>query len=285
MSRKEHEPSRRATTTDDFAFHHFKLILLQHGSLEVLSDINYTSINMAPQSSRKRHITTTSSNPQANKITSYFSTNPQSEHRSIESYAAANDTTAYALNTLSPPVPNEVQSSLLNVGMRVRKAMGEGYKNAALGKTKQAYSAPSTATISMPPATTIGAISDSQTRGLMPMCGMHKIGGLSAQPVYNNNTIGDDDEDWPLSSQESSMTTDSTDSMPARKRSFDDEAEEEDAMADERMQAMASTRTRKFAHLKRTPGRGQHRWNVPAEAEMEFDEAEFLVPEDEEMEL
>jgi hypothetical protein len=244
---------------------------------------------MAPRS-RKRHITTTtSSTQQANKITSYFSTNPQSEHRSIESYAAANDTTAYAANTLSPPVPGEVQSSLLNVGMRVRKAMGEGYKNAALGKTKQSYNAPTTATMSIPPPNTIGAISDSQTRGLMPMCGMHKVGGLAAQPVYNNSSMDDDEDAWPLSSQESSMTTDSTDSMPARKRSFDDEAENEDAMNDESMRGSGAMRTRKFAQMRRIPGRGQQRWNIPADAEMEFDEADFLRPlscgEDEAMEM
>lgn len=253
---------------------------------------------------RKRHITTSSAQP--NKITSYFSSTNHVFPTSLD-YA---NSAPYAGTTLSPAVPNEIQSSLLNVGMRVRKAVPEGYKQ---WKVK-----PLVSETSVLPPNSIANVQrqpqvqmQSAPRGLEPMCGMHKIGGLGVQnssvssgsDFANNWTIGNVDGDdeydaFPLSSQESTMTVSSTDSMPASrpsmKRGFsdDDEENENDEFTMETttmpMSTMGGITTRPLAPLKRASNRRQ-RWTavpmpmvrqrtVSGEAEMDFEEAVFLRP-------
>jgi len=231
---------------------------------------------------RKRHITTA----QTNKLTSYFSPLP-ANHTFPTSLDYA-DSTAYAGTTLSPPVPTEIQSSLLNVGMRVRKAVPEGYKNTLIGfKPKPLVSSQQQ---------TRQQISHAQI-GLVPFCGMHKIGGLAVQPQPEHDNHAspysvlsfdprldeDNENDFPLSSQESVMTTASTDSMPPQrrqmnnKRSFsDDEVEDGEEDAVEMM-----TVPRRMAKA-----RGGRPWardvkrTVSGEAEMDFGEVDWLVPDE-----
>lgn len=141
------------------------------------------------------------------------------------------------------------------------------------------------------------------------MCGMHKIGGLSVQDAsadyagndwsIGNTERGDDYDTFPFSSQESSTTVSSTDSMPASrpsmKRGFsddDDEENEDDEFTMETttmpMSTIGDISARPLAPLKRNSSRRQ-RWTavpmpmarqrtVSGEAEMDFEEAVFLRP-------
>ena len=78
-----------------------------------------------------------------------------------------------------------VQTSLLNVGMRVRKAVGSGYQNS---KSKDLSSTSPAAR--NPPLTEVDANKPSAQnpmhRGLEPLCGIHKIGGYGVQLGQEN---------------------------------------------------------------------------------------------------
>ncbi|KAF2008904.1 hypothetical protein BU24DRAFT_428894 [Aaosphaeria arxii CBS 175.79] len=100
--------------------------------------------------------------------------------------------------TVFPQVPGSVQASLLSVGMRVRKAVPEGYKTL---KSSNGTALPSIQTTllssasSKTPSTTetyvvkpaAGFVEDGlqHQRELLPFCGLHKIGGYAEQPVTN----------------------------------------------------------------------------------------------------
>jgi len=71
---------------------------------------------------------------------------------------------------LSPSLPADVQASLLQVGMRVRKSVPEGYKNQV--PTKPTTTKSSTQQLS--PA-------KSSTSELTPFCGINKVGGYQYQ--------------------------------------------------------------------------------------------------------
>lgn len=139
---------------------------------------------------------------------------------SISSYfgriAADCDHSAVPTSPLpSPPLPSSIQSSLLNVGMRVRKAVPEGYK------TRRKMSNGAVMTYTGPsPAIEEGSSHFSSPAqdftGLVPYCGILKIGGHLSQPVPTEDNLpplyfGTDDQSLP-SSQESSMSSFSTDS-------------------------------------------------------------------------
>ncbi|KAI9889328.1 MAG: hypothetical protein M1814_005571 [Vezdaea aestivalis] len=95
--------------------------------------------------------------------------------------------------TLAPKLPSPVQSSLLNVGMRVRKAVPEGYKTKLLPSPSKpipdfaafdVFGAPSQtpAPIQMqtdPFPTTF----TSRPAELVPYSGIERIGGLTRQPM------------------------------------------------------------------------------------------------------
>ncbi|KAJ9625865.1 hypothetical protein H2203_004629 [Taxawa tesnikishii (nom. ined.)] len=156
---------------------------------------------------RKRQI-------QPNKITSYF-----------ERADGSRDGPAPAppASRLSPVLPESVQTSLINVGMRVRKSVPEGYKtHKTLGLTDASEDI---ATAQMPSKTyTYG-----RSRELAPFCGLHEIGGLAAQPPSSLETPG------LTFSQDSLISTTSTNSAPIstappinnKKRNYDEEIEEE----------------------------------------------------------
>jgi hypothetical protein len=99
---------------------------------------------------------------------------------------------------LKPTVPDHVQSLLINVGMRVRKSVPEGYK------THKSLPVPTIHTMhpgSIPqnhsdlPASSAPELY-SKPSELAPFCGLHKIGGFSSQPTssapglsYSQSTI------------------------------------------------------------------------------------------------
>ncbi|KAH7071666.1 ribonucleotide reductase inhibitor-domain-containing protein [Paraphoma chrysanthemicola] len=95
--------------------------------------------------------------------------------------------------SLAPQVPGQVQADLLQVGMRVRKSVPEGYKTHPKMSTL-----PTIQTTLAKPTTTISAVGldvkpprdpvpDAvlHQRELLPFCGLHKIGGYAEQPTTN----------------------------------------------------------------------------------------------------
>ena len=118
-------------------------------------------------------------------------------------------------STLGPVLPATIQSSLLNVGMRVRKSVPEGYK------TKQK--------MFCDPSKPFGASTSRSNRnqsasasfnGLLPYCGTLKVGGYESQLPVPEETdlppLQSDSDDWGFpSSQESYVSTISNTSLIA----------------------------------------------------------------------
>jgi hypothetical protein len=87
---------------------------------------------------------------------------------------------------LAPPVPNHVQSELLQVGMRVRKSVPEGYKTqpnkmTRLPSIQTTLSRPSTTTITLEPVPSDAL----HQRELLPFSGLHKSHSYADQPTTN----------------------------------------------------------------------------------------------------
>lgn len=156
-----------------------------------------------------------------------------------------------------PAVPTTVQADLLSVGMRVRKSVPEGYKthktNSGMGlpsiQTTLARGQAANTTTNgdaysvKPPRDAVPEAFQHQ-RELLPFCGLHKIGGYAEQPVTNVHLYGGVDSNGdkpvnlfplpaeafnqPFSSQDSSNSASSTDSLPPNlanphKRSWTDD--------------------------------------------------------------
>lgn len=152
-------------------------------------------------------------------ITSFFSTtsNPtDTPHLSHNHYAA----TTYSP---TPIVSAKVQSSLLSVGMRVRKSVAEGYKTKHPGHSSMMFAAPETT----------HPVSGPHTTELAPFSGMTKPGHHDAvapfsRPSWTTHTdelITDDGDAFslPPSSQ------DSVDSLVSgQKRTLDSDEYEDD---------------------------------------------------------
>lgn len=123
-------------------------------------------------------------------ISSYFG-HPARDH-------TLGDQTSIPSSTLT----TTIQPSLLNVGMRVRKSIPEGYqtqRKASRG-LPHAYSNPSP--------------ERNNVTGLVPYCGTLKIGGGNTKPAPSKDDLPPlpfDSDDWGfLSSQESKVSSDST---------------------------------------------------------------------------
>lgn len=109
-----------------------------------------------------------------------------------------------SIPTLSPAI----QSSLLNVGMRVRKSVPEGYKTCAKSLSSSATDAEHrhrAGTEPWHPRTAAARPSE-----LMPYCGILHVGGHETQPVTVENgwaplEFDPDDESDLMSSQESAI--------------------------------------------------------------------------------
>jgi hypothetical protein len=98
--------------------------------------------------------------------------------------------------TLAPQIPAAVQTDLMQVGMRVRKSVPEGYKThsnkmMALPSIQTTLSHPSsttaTTTITLDVKAARGPVSDDvlHQRELLPFCGLQKLGGFAEQPTTN----------------------------------------------------------------------------------------------------
>ncbi|OJD34589.1 ribonucleotide reductase inhibitor [Diplodia corticola] len=148
-------------------------------------------------------------------------------------------------------VPANVQASLLNVGMRVRKSVPEGYKTHKTLPPTANPSIPSHVQYK-PQATFAPTMPTSRPTELLPFCGIHKTGGYDVQqqsPSYFHHDAGNASsahavdahafaspaDDFGLSSQESNASTISTDSLPTNKRRYEDDEDgigEHDLAAD-----------------------------------------------------
>ncbi|KAL8943209.1 MAG: hypothetical protein Q9216_001197 [Gyalolechia sp. 2 TL-2023] len=198
--------------------------------------------------------------------------------------------TAYAENpspTTPPAVPASTQSSLLNVGMRIRKAVPEGYK------TKRYDSLPP---LSMTTGLHPGGITGYAE--LVPFCGMVKTGGHDVQYAHQGPRQGIlssgawheyDYEGQSLpSSQESVMEGRAAavgGGLQAGKRRFVDDEEERgeenmpeiDCGTNTSLSAMGALRPIRQASNRRTGGVVPRK--IPCEDD--FEEANFLQSLDE----
>lgn len=130
-------------------------------------------------------------------------------------------------DTAIPRLPTAVQSSLLNVGMRVRKSIPEGYKICAKNWSGSATDTENRLGAVIEPC--LPAIhAASRPRELMPHCGILYVGGHANQRVMVENDLtllefDPDDSDLIMSSQESATTTSvSIESTCSKKRPWDD---------------------------------------------------------------
>jgi hypothetical protein len=223
-------------------------------------------------------------------ITSYFA-----------SSSAGNDTHIYSISAPSSPsvdprqptLPNSIQSSLLNVGMRVRKSVPEGYKTgtySAFQLFADAYTVPSSPTVSntpTPPKTRPRA----GARELTPFCGLLKVGGMAGQQwgIYNPGhqrfveeyAVEEemDLEDVPFLSSQGSAISNECFGLGNKRRFSEEEDEDEDIHLAER----AFLSDRAIA----VPKRKMVMSKVPCEAgvkivgqnfngDIDFQDAEFL---------
>lgn len=255
----------------------------------------------------KRQFAGAASDPAQRRITSFFNTSPGA----LSSSSAANEPSPLPRNGLGA-VDSSVQANLLSVGMRVRKAIPEGYKtggycafslwdenNNAKTKTVPVSAPTKPAYDAAAPRSSRGAAAAANTpRELLPFCGIHKIGGMDTQKstaddfafslpaTGGDGPLGlldmDDEEAVPglTLSQESVESNDSVDSSRTRKRFFaadDDEDEEEDAV--EHLQDLGNGR--RMATPRKGRFRGKFGETVGQENVMvvdDFEEASFLDP-------
>ncbi|KXX76680.1 S-phase delaying protein 1 [Madurella mycetomatis] len=197
----------------------------------------------------KRPFAGAASDPSQRQITSFFKSSS-----STDSSATSTPSKPSALS--GPVLPAQVQTDLLNVGMRVRKAIPEGYKTGNPYCAFQLWAEDdnnhhnNSSTKPIPSTTTFA----STMRELEPFCGLNKVGGLAFQPPHTTTPFPEndgDDDDVDLmsmpslaSSQESAVSTASsitpsaatsrrlnvvlpTSATPNRKRFFVSAEEEE----------------------------------------------------------
>ncbi|KAF2430951.1 hypothetical protein EJ08DRAFT_733712 [Tothia fuscella] len=187
-------------------------------------------------------------------ITSFFSRGD----RDVTPYGQRHIPSSSSAPPLQGPVlSNAVQASLLSVGMRIRKAVPEGYKtHKTLGYNDGSTSVRGAAAVGGVLGENVNAnVSGGGGGGygfgygfgygrqgeLMPYCGLHKVGGLGVQQQQRGVDAqgGIDifaDETPFMSSQESNFSNVSTESAPAlsrappsynwNKRRFEDEENE-----------------------------------------------------------
>jgi hypothetical protein len=205
-------------------------------------------------------------------ITSYFNSVPGEPHSHNGSIVSHNH---YSAATFSPTpvVPEKVQSSLLSVGMRVRKSVADGYKTQLTIKTEKM----------MPPTDAITEPTFAQSRSgvngyseLAPFSGLPK----SSQEQYSADHVVTDDGDafsLPPSSQESIGS-----SVPyGQKRSFENDIFIDDDISEDDVNGQDAPVGRRIL----SPGLGQQRRRMLAlrsamgQSTMDlddFEEASFL---------
>ncbi|KAI9741781.1 MAG: hypothetical protein M1834_000167 [Cirrosporium novae-zelandiae] len=111
------------------------------------------------------------------RITSFFD-------RTDEINAPTTSTSIWTQSS-APSVPRPVQTSLLNVGMRIRKSVPSGYKT-------KSCSSPQQNPAQFPPVTPTlrpRGLSLSKPNNLMPWCGIIKDDGMSTEPTPSINDV------------------------------------------------------------------------------------------------
>lgn len=201
-----------------------------------------------------------------------------------------------ARSPMSPPLPFETQSSLLSVGMRVRKSVPEGYKTHKTMGLQESTSFPSSA-----PVRKIERTARSMpAKELIPFCGLHKIGGWGAQEIPFSSAFAGmcgkvdedvDEDDMPGLSM-SQCTLPSTQSSfeannlafrsNGRKRTYEDEVEDDldtffNGRDDEPPTQLAH---RPIAKLKQLTKQCGHDVVVWVAGDHDFEDAMFLAPEE-----
>ncbi|KAF7896966.1 uncharacterized protein EAF01_009369 [Botrytis porri] len=197
-----------------------------------------------------------------------------------------------------PTLPNPIQSSLLSVGMRIRKSVPEGYKTgsySAFNLFSDVTPATKSNFASAPPSSTPAAPKYKGTRPragireLTPFCGLMKVGGMSVQGYdESGEAIEDEDEEdyeqriWD-SSQESNDSVGSHGGVTGAKRRFVDEEEGENvfgqganegrALMDVGDRRIAMPMSRKS---EKGRGSGMMRFGGGENADVDFGEADFL---------
>lgn len=231
------------------------------------------------------------------KITDYFSRGDPS----LASSNGASDSLRRHQHSLAP----SDQASLLSVGMRIRKAVPEGYKTHKTRLMNNEENEPpvnlvgdSLAYETSPQAPAFRPQNNgSRGRELLPFCGIHKIGGLGFQESSNAgvdafNVSGDSN----FSSQESQISNMSTGSVrhvlqPGKRRFEDNEDaddEEEDGILDFdfSLRISAPVESRKMAKARsRVSVRQEQSTFVFNRGVDAFPEADFLRPLDDEVDM
>ncbi|KAL1954797.1 hypothetical protein VTO42DRAFT_701 [Malbranchea cinnamomea] len=180
----------------------------------------------ASSTSKKRRVQP----PAANRITNYFSPADSQTESSVPRNVSHYN---YSAPTHSPVpmLPSKVQSSLLTVGMRVRKAVPEGYKTNVKTTKLDAYIQramynPSHSSEPSAPPTE-----------LIPFCGMFKVGNLAVQTfprpagVEQGVNVGCDENSLP-SSQESADSTCTIPPLNPHKRELDEDSDSDSEKCD-----------------------------------------------------
>jgi hypothetical protein len=241
----------------------------------------------------------------ADHVTSAAHLRKRKYQPSIDSFFQRNDqngnaasSPSYQISPLSPALPAETQSSLLSVGMRVRKSVPEGYKTHKTMPAEDYF--PSTAPANaapMRPALT----STNSHRELAPFCGLHKIGGFTSQDSFaappssappafpigsqgHNSVPGLSMSQSTIPSTQSSIVS-SIAPRPSNKRSYDEEIEDDlDAYFDEieAEEPMTPVEGRQIARLKNSPRKqttsGISSYTSAMGFNGDFEEANFLAP-------
>lgn len=216
---------------------------------------------------------------------------------SINSYfnnrdAPSSSAPEHARSPMSPPLPEDTQTSLLSVGMRVRKSVPEGYR------THKTMGMPEPPVLSTAPFRNMRmAYRNVPTKELMPFCGLHKTGGWGAQEVPSSSApavmggLARDEEDMPglsmsqgtLSSTQASFgANDVAYTVNSRKRTYDEEVEDDlDAYFDDIDAEQTNNPTaRPFARMKQQGKKEGQAAAVRLPGGNDFEDAVFLAPAD-----
>lgn len=130
----------------------------------------------------------------------------------------------------STPLPEAIQSSLLTVGMRIRKSVPEGYKT---HKTLYSSSLHPRSGFFLDSAVPEYETAVSTNHGgnyaeLAPFCGLHKVGGMAVQPMppsCRSNTYQrgaeeiEEPDPWSVPSSQESVDSNAP-VLPSNKRGF-----------------------------------------------------------------
>lgn len=144
-------------------------------------------------------------------ITTFFSS--ASDAPSTDTYSTSHNHYAATTFTAHPVIPDKVQSSLMSVGMRVRKSVADGYKTQFELQKEKAMTA-------------VVMMDTSSDNGHAELASFSGVPRPSQSFFASNNLVTDDDGDafsLPPSSQESATSVSFPSAANGQKRTLDDE--------------------------------------------------------------